>query len=94
MATNPIGREAQSVTQPCTIPLRPAVAHILSRCDRGELADLVTVAIDLLDVLDGDPDQEEDDDGGDWASEDHPGARPYFVRTGPGCPISDPGEND
>lgn len=59
MASNPIGREAQPVTLPGTIPPMPAVARILSRYDRGKLAAFVTVAIDLLDVLDGDPDAEE-----------------------------------
>lgn len=62
MASDPIGREAQPVTLPGTIPPMPAVARILSRYDRGKLAAFVAVAIDLLDVLDGDPDRE---DGGD-----------------------------
>lgn len=63
MASNPIGREAQPVTLPGTIPPMPVVARILSRYDRGKLAAFVTVAIDLLDVLDGEPDAEDDDPG-------------------------------
>ena len=58
MATNPLGGESAIVTLPGMIPPMPAVARVLSRYDRGKLAAFVTVAIDLLDVLDGDPDRE------------------------------------
>ncbi|AEG50768.1 hypothetical protein Sphch_3153 [Sphingobium chlorophenolicum L-1] len=47
----------------------PAVSAILSRYDRETLAAFITVAIDLMDAADGDPDIEpngdEDDDPGD-----------------------------
>ena len=36
----------------------PAVARILARHDRGKLAAFVTIAIDLLDVMEGDEDAE------------------------------------
>ena len=39
----------------------PAVAKILSRYDRSQLEDFISVAIGLLDVADGDPDLETDD---------------------------------
>lgn len=67
MASNPIGREAQPVTLPGMIPPMPAVARILSRYDRGKLSAFVAVAIDLLDVLDGDPDTEPSGDETDAA---------------------------
>ena len=40
----------------------PAIMAALSQCDRKQLGTLVTVAIDLLDLLDGDPDLEEDNE--------------------------------
>lgn len=58
MASNPIGRDGRPVTLPGTFPPMPAVARILARHDRGKLAAFVTVAIDLLDVMDGDDDAE------------------------------------
>ncbi|WP_070151095.1 hypothetical protein [Sphingobium phenoxybenzoativorans] len=39
----------------------PAVVQILGRFDRRALASFITVAIDLLDALDGDPDLEDTD---------------------------------
>lgn len=46
-------------------PDMPDVAQVLGRFDRGHLEAFVTVAIDLLDVLDGDPDQEIEDPAGE-----------------------------
>ena len=40
----------------------PAVTRVLSRYDRGQLADFIEVAIGLLDTLDGDPDLEPNGD--------------------------------
>lgn len=90
MATNPVGAPRPPVTLPGTIPPMPAVARILSRFDRGKLAAFVTVAIDLLDTLDGDADDEPggDEEDGDFA-EDEPAARFAQMRTGPGCLYSD-----
>lgn len=91
MAGNPIGREAQPVTLPGTIPPMPAVARILSRYDRGKLTAFVTVAIDLLDVLDGDPDREGE------CSEDEVSRCTDLGRPvpsdEPGCDTADTGEN-
>lgn len=39
----------------------PAVARILSRFDRPTLEAFLSVAIDLIDTFDGDPDLEDDD---------------------------------
>lgn len=43
----------------------PAVARILSRFDRTQLEAFVSVAIDLMDVVDGDPDREVEDPAGE-----------------------------
>lgn len=43
----------------------PAVMHILGRFDRITLEAFLSVAIDLLDVMDGDSDAEADDRGGE-----------------------------
>lgn len=73
------------------------VAAIMQRFDRRQLAAFVTVAIDLFDGEDGDPDIEANGDETDHCHSedcfiDH---RPYGA--GPGCPIADPdygGEED
>ncbi|WP_414901293.1 hypothetical protein ACMT1E_15050 [Sphingomonas flavalba] len=39
----------------------PAITRVLAAFDRDQLAGFVAVAIDLLDLADGDPDREEDD---------------------------------
>lgn len=69
-------------------PPMPAVARILARYDRASLESFLSVAIDLLDTMDGDPDFEEDDPPEDsdvdrcpahdddpafWASDNEPG---------------------
>ncbi len=55
MAAQAIERARAPVTLSSTIPM-PAVARILSRYDRPQLAAFISVAIDLLDALDDDPD--------------------------------------
>lgn len=49
---------ARVIPYPYAIAPMPAVARILSRYDRPRLAAFITVAIDLLDAIDGDPDLE------------------------------------
>jgi len=44
-----------------TVPPMPAVARILSRYDRKQLEAFLSVAIDLLDTLDGDENVEDSD---------------------------------
>lgn len=82
-------------------PPPAAITRILSRFDREQLEGFVAVAIDLMDLADGDPDIED----GDAAEEDDPSGQcdEDGVNTsgglyahgsrhdGPGCPISDPG---
>ncbi|WP_295635911.1 hypothetical protein [Novosphingobium sp.] len=91
MATNPISGVAAPVTLPGTFPPMPAVARILARHDRRKLVAFVTVAIDLLDVLDGDGDLEGE------CSEDEVSRCTDIGRAvegdGAGCDISDAGEN-
>ena len=58
MASIPIGRESVPVTLPGTMPPIPAVARILARYDRAKLEAFITIAIDLADTLDGDPEGE------------------------------------
>lgn len=79
------------------IPAPPiAITRILSRFDREQLEGFVAIAIDLMDLADGEPDFEDDDPGeeddpaGDLASEDVAGGYMAYRPTGPGCPISDP----
>lgn len=57
--------EGQTIQQHIGFPPMPAVAAILSRYDRQQLEAFVTVAIDLLDVADGDPDAEVEDPAGE-----------------------------
>ena len=91
MATNPLDGDAAPVTLPGSVPPMPAVARILALHNRGKLAAFVTVAIDLLDVLDGDPDFEGE------CSEDEVSRCTDLGRTvptdEPGCNIADTGES-
>lgn len=61
-------------------PPPAAVSRVLSRYDRDQLAAFITVAIDLLDLTDGDTDLETE------------GLEDDFMRhhpDGPGCPVAD-----
>ena len=91
MASTPIGGKSATVTLPGAIAPMPAVARILSRYDRGKLAAFVTVAIDLLDALDGDPDRE-GECSEDEVSRCTDSGQPVPCN-GPGCDIADTGEN-
>lgn len=78
-------------------PVAPpaAVARILSRFDRDQLAAFISVAIDLLDVADGDPDVELNGDEKDGSlGEDDFHDRSETWSGMPGCPVSDPPEAD
>ena len=78
-----------TVYQLPTTPPMPAVARILARYDRPKLEAFISVAIDLLDVLAGDPDAEEDDPAGQHDEDDWNTLLAYSGN-GPGCDISDP----
>lgn len=69
-------------------PIPPAaVSRVLATFDRDQLAGFIAVAIDLLDLADGDTELEETDT--EDAFELSWIARGYD--TGPGCPIADAG---
>ena len=72
MATQPI--EGSAIAAFPTTPPMPAVARILARFERDQLAGFIAVALDLLDTIDGDPEAEDnadreatDGDGNDQA---------------------------
>ncbi len=76
------------------IPAPPAaVSRVLSRFDRPALEGFIAVALDLLDLADGDADMEEagDEQDGGFA-EDEPAVRFAEMTNGPGCIESDPDE--
>ena len=64
----------------------PAVTRILSRFDRRKLGGFVEIAIELMNLEDGDPDLEDATNLEDEAIE------PQLLHSGgPGCPVSDGG---
>ena len=86
MATQPITGSA--IAPFPTIPPMPAVARILARFEREQLAGFIAVALELLDTLDGDADLENASD----LEDDHalsPLALGFESGRGPGCEISD-----
>lgn len=54
-------------------PPPAAVSRVLQRYDRDQLAAFVGIAIDLIDLADGDPDNEESDEDRCSAHDDNPG---------------------
>jgi len=76
-------------------PPPAAISRILSAFSREQLEGFIAVALDLLDLADGDPDfQQSDGDELDFnAAEDdfcdHSGWKGKA-----GCPVADPGEDD
>ena len=79
-----------SVSALPAIPPMPAVARILARFERDQLAGFIAVALDLLDTLDG-PEDAEDDDPCGQCDEDGINTDLERACTGsPGCDISDP----
>ena len=59
MATQPLGGSASAFP---AFPPMPAVARILARFERDQLAGFIAVALDLIDTLDGDADLEDNAD--------------------------------
>lgn len=90
MATMPTSAPLRALTPP-VMPVPPAaISRVLSRFDREQLAGFVAVAIDLLDLGDGDPDYEDATD----VEDDHAlSSQAIGYATGPGCEIGDTGEN-
>ena len=83
---------ANLYAHPAAFPPMPAVARVPARFDRPELEGFITVAIGLLDVMDGDSDLEPNGDEEDSTlAEDEAGAELHArLEGGPGCPIGDP----
>lgn len=77
---------------PAAPPPMPAVARILARFDRPRLEGFIAVAIGLLDVLDGDPDEEANGDEADGTCAEDEAGEELRARSesGPGCSIGDP----
>lgn len=73
----------------------PVVMRILGRFDRPTLEAFLSVAIDLLDTMDGDPDAEDADPAGQC---DEDGVNTDFAvlryTNGAGCEIGDPGGDE
>jgi hypothetical protein len=68
--------------------------RMLARFDRPKVEAFAEISIALLDLIDGDPDLEEDDDPGQ-CTEDEVSTNLEALWNGrPGCAISDPEEDD
>ena len=81
-----------TATFPTAAPM-PAIARILARFERDQLAGFIAVALDLIDTLDGDADLEDATD----LEDDHALSRlatGYDSGRGPGCEVADTGEED
>ena len=77
-------------TFPTAAPM-PAIARILARFERDQLAGFIAVALDLIDTLDGDADLEDATD----LEDDHALSRlATGYDKGPGCEVADTGEDD
>lgn len=76
------------------IPVLPNVTRILARFQRPQIEAFITIAIDLLDTIDGDSEVEANGDETDHmgSEDDYNPASHRF--DGPGCPLSDPGEDN
>lgn len=90
-------RAESAQTNPLTFTLSPGMApaaplmRTLARFDQRKVEAFAEVSIALLDLIDGDPDNEDDDPSGQ-SDEDGINTRYAFATGyGPGCPITDPG---
>ena len=66
-------------------------AKLLNKHSPHEIAEAIEVLIDVLDMLGGDPDRE---DATDLEDDFSLSALAVALSPGPGCKISDPGEED
>lgn len=69
------------LNHPSAFPAAPAIMRVLAQFDRENIEGFIAVAIGLLDVMDGEPDDEETDAEDSFAS---------HRADGVGCPVSDP----
>ena len=83
MATQPLHRPTE---------LEAAIALILA-APRAALDRLVSLAIEQMDAMDGDPDLEDSDEDSGDAEDERLSARALaWADSLPGCPIADPSE--
>ncbi len=91
MVTQRINVSAPGVSRANNIPVQPiSISHILSRFDRTQLEGFVAIAIDLMDLADGDADIEANGDELDGTAGEDDFYPHSNWRGEPGCPISDP----
>ena len=98
----------QLVSFPTNLPpaaISRIAGRMVTRYSPSEIGDAIELLMDLLDCLGGDPDLEEtdppedddpkeqDDDSGQATEDEVSYDDRGFGMRGPGCPISDPGEN-
>lgn len=80
-----------AINHPARQPVPPAaVSRVLASFTRAELEGFVEVAIGLMDLADGNPDLEPNDDELDGSMGEDDFCDHNLVFAGPGCPISDP----
>lgn len=97
MATHALGVESVP-SNPLQFPLSPnctpvtPLLQLLSRLDRKKVEAFVEVSIAMLDLIDGDPDIEEDDPSGQCDEDEVNTGFEIAREAGAGCPIADPGE--
>ncbi len=78
-----------------TPPPPAAISRILSTFSRDHLEGFIAVALDLLDLADGDPDfQQADGDELDFNAAEDDFCDHSGWKAEAGCPVSDPGEDD
>jgi hypothetical protein len=75
---------------PAAIPPALAVMAILDRFNRDELGHTIEVLIALLDIWDGDPDDQQTNDAEDDSA--FTGIAKAYADSGPGCIASDSGD--
>ncbi len=88
MATTTNRADSVLANLPANFAPMPAVMRTLAQFDRPKLEGFITVAIGLLDVLDGNADDETNGDelDGNGSEDDFM----FHGHSGPGCPIADP----
>ena len=76
-------------------PPPAAISRILSTFSREHLEGFIAVALDLLDLADGDPDfQQADGDELDFNAAEDDFCDHSGWKAEAGCPVADPGEDD
>lgn len=99
MATQPITGEVRAFPGPPLAAVALFAERLLARHGAHEIAAAVEVLVDVLDLLGGDPDAEDDDPDGETGdeedgnfSEDEPATAFTSMGKRAGCNVGDPGE--